>query len=158
MTWSVNTTELYGGVNRVLRIQPYLPARVERLGNDTGQANTNDRNKSVVLSGDTVVLATEGADIYGFIQSVEVATQDGYSIAGVLCDVGHEVEAADAAGSLAVGNYVVSGAQTAFKTALTNGLQPVTVDSGTPPPGYAWQVMAVYGSGAGRKVLLRKVG
>lgn len=157
MTWSVNTTELYGGVNRVLRIQPYLPARVERLGNDTGQANSNDIGKSVVLSGDTVTLAADGNNIYGFVQSVEVGTQDGYSIAGVLCDPGQEVYAADAAGNLAVGNFVVSsGAATAFKTALTNGLQPVK--SGSASAGYSWMVMAVYGSGAGRKVLLRKVG
>jgi hypothetical protein len=159
MSWSVNTSEMYGGANRALRINPYLPARVERLGNDTHQANSNDINKSVKLSGDTVVLCGNGEDIFGFVESVEVASQDGYSIAGVLCDPGHEAYAADSAGNLAVGNVVVSsGAAVAHKTPLTNGLQPVANKGAAALAGHAWMVMAVYGAGAGRKVLLRKVG
>ena len=103
MTWTVDTTERFGGVNRAPRINPYLPARTEKIGNNTGQASYLDIGKPVKLSGDTVVLCEDGADIYGFIESVEAGTNNGYSIGGVLCDAGLEVLAKDEDGALAVG-------------------------------------------------------
>jgi hypothetical protein len=116
MTWTVNQTELYGGVNRVPRINPYLPARTEYVGTTSVHASSIDIGKAVKLSGDTVVVPTSGDEILGFIESVEAATYNGYSVAGVVYDVGHEALVKDEVGDLAVGDLVVAGTAVALGT------------------------------------------
>lgn len=108
--------EAFGGTNRVLLINPYIPARTELIGNTTKQASSKDVGKPVKLSGDAVVLATYGDPIYGFIESMEAGSKNGYSIGGVLCDRGCEAYATDEAGTLAVGDLVVAGTVIAFGT------------------------------------------
>lgn len=165
MTWTVDTTERFGGVNRAPRINPYLPARTEKIGNNTGQASYLDIGKPVKLSGDTVVLCEDGDDIYGFIESVEAGTNNGYSIGGVLCDAGLEVLAKDEDGALAVGDLVVAGTKVAFGTSVgsvganvVKWVQAADSNGLDNTPIHKWQVLAYYGvQGAGKQVMLRKV-
>jgi hypothetical protein len=119
--WIVDQSERFGGVARAPRVNPYIPARVERFGTTSDNPRISaakDRWKPVKLSGDTVVLCADGDLPYGFIESVNVGTNDGYSICGVLCDPGHEVLAVDEAGNLAVGDVVVAGTPAAIGTAV----------------------------------------
>ena len=149
--------EAFGGNNRVLVINPYTPARTEFFaqGGTAIAATSKDTGKPVVLDGQHVDLAASGEEIYGFIESVEVGTKNGYNYGGVLCDPGCEVYATDEVGTLWVGDLVVAGTATAVGTET-----PVTganVIAGIPAT-HKWQVMARYtaGSCAGG-VLLRKV-
>ena len=170
--WTVSMTERFGDLNRVPRTQPYLPARVERLGatTDNPKMSPKEVGKAVKLSGDTVVLCADGDAIYGFIESVEAATQRGYAIGGVLCDAGTEMLAEDEVGNLAVGDLVVCGTPAAIGTALPASGQNVkkavltVAASGEAqtlslPPAliHKWLVCNTFGSGAGRSVMLRKV-
>jgi hypothetical protein len=118
MTWTVDQTERFGGVNRAPRINPYIPGRTERLGttSDNPRFSTKDIGKPVKLSGDTCVLCADGDLPYGFIEAVNTGTSDGYSIGTVLCDPGHEVLAVDEVGDLAVGDVVKAGTPTALAT------------------------------------------
>jgi hypothetical protein len=170
--WTVSMTDRFGDLNRVPRIQPYLPARVERLGatTDNPKMSPKETGKAVKLNGDTVVLCADGDAIYGFIESVEAGTQRGYAIGGVLCDAGQEVLAEDEAGNLAVGDLVVCGTPVAIGTALPSTGQNVKkavltvaasgdAETLTLPAALIqkWMVANVFGSGAGRSVMLRKV-
>lgn len=171
MSWTVNTAERFGGANRAPRINPYLPARVERIGGNTApnkhQASSADIGKPVKLNGSTTALCGDGDVIYGFIESVEVASQDGFSIGAVLCEPGHEVLAVDEVGNLAVGDLVVAGTAVAFGTKVAakganvkKATTSMTVDGQAVPivPVHKWMVMEVYGtSAAGVQVSLRKV-
>ena len=150
--------EAFGGYLRVPRINPYLPARVEYIGNNTGQASSKDIGKPVKLNGESTALCASGDEIYGFIESVEVGTNGGYSFGGVLCDIGHEVIAKDEAGTLVVGDLVVAGTAVALGTQTPTGGYNVIVAAGTEPGIHKWQVVAKYttGSYAG-SVMLRKV-
>jgi hypothetical protein len=120
MSWTVNTLERFGGVHRAPRINPYLPARTERLGatTDNPKFSLKDIGKPVKLSGDTCVLCADTNEIYGFIESVSVGTDSGYAIGGVLSDPGLEFLAVDEVGDLAVGDLVVAGTPAAIGTAL----------------------------------------
>ncbi|WP_299313719.1 hypothetical protein [uncultured Halomonas sp.] len=113
--------EAFGGYLRVPRINPYLPARVEFIGNNTGQASSKDIGKPVKLAGETTALCASGDEIFGFIESVEVGTNNGYSYGGVLSDIGHEVIAKDEVGNLAVGDLVVAGTPIALGTQTPKG-------------------------------------
>lgn len=113
--------EAFGGTHRVLLINPYTPARTELIGNNTKQASSRDVGKAVKVSGDTTALCAYGDEIYGFIESVEAGSANGYSIGGVLSDRGHETVAKDEVGDLAVGDFVAAGTPVAFGTALPAG-------------------------------------
>jgi hypothetical protein len=101
---------------RQLLISPYTPDRTELIGTNAKQASSVDIGKPVKLSGNTVVPCADGDEIYGFIASVEAGSKDGYSVGGVVCDVGREVWATDESGSLAVGNLVTAGTVAALGT------------------------------------------
>lgn len=108
----------YSGTGkRHLTISPYLPDRTELIGSNAKQASSIDIGKAVKVSGNTTVVCAEGDEIYGFISSVEAGSKDGYSIGGVVADVGRECWANDAAGGLAVGDLVVAGVAVALGTA-----------------------------------------
>ena len=150
--------EAFGGYLRVPRINPYLPARVEYLGNNTKQFSSKDIGKPVKLAGETTALCASGDEIYGFVESVEVGSDQGYSYGAVLCDPGHEVIAKDEAGTLVVGNIVVAGTATALGTVTPAGGYNVKIAAGTEAKIHQWQVLAKYttGSMAG-SVMLRKL-
>lgn len=147
--------EAQGGMHRVAVINPYSPARTELIGTNAKQATSADVGKAVKLAGVSTELCASGNEIYGFIESVEVASKNGVSVGGVLSDQGSEVYATDQAGTLTVGALVVAGTITAFGTALpTTG---PNVIAGTPTT-HKWLVMARYTSGAySGGVLLRKI-
>lgn len=174
--WVINTAERFGGVARAPRINPYIPARVERIGATTDNPKASaskDRGKPVKLSGDTVVLCADGDEIYGFIESVNVGTSEGYAVGGVLCDPGLDVLAVDEVGDLVVGDLVVAGTPVAIGTALPalgpNVKKVAAVEvaaSGdaedlTIPAAiiHRWMVLAYYNAtpAAGKQVMLRKV-
>lgn len=102
---------------RHMTISPYIPDRVELIGNTSKQASSTDIGKAVKLSGDAVVVCADGDEIYGFISSVEAGSKNGYSIGSVVADAGREVWANDLAGGLAVGDLVVSSTSVALGTA-----------------------------------------
>lgn len=120
MSWTINSLERFGGVHRAPRINPYLPARTERLGatTDNPKFSLKDIGKPVKLSGDTCVLCADTNEIYGFIESLNAGTDSGYAIGGVLSDPGLEFLAVDEVGDLAVGDLVVAGTPVAIGTAL----------------------------------------
>ena len=167
MTWTVNTTERFGGVSRAPRINPYIPARTELFTAGQGGAKVSylDIGKPVKLAGNYCTLAVSGEQIYGFIESVEAGTSGGYAVGGVLADSGLDALAVDEVGNLAVGDFVEAGTATALGTAtptlganvikfapVVNSLGVNEILSGR------WQVLAYYGNqGAGRQVMLRKV-
>ena len=148
--------DFYGTMQRVAVVNPYTPARTELIGNNTGQASTNDIGKPVKLSGDTVVLCAAGDEIYGFIESVEPGTTGGYSHGGVLCDAGQEVYVTDEDGDLVVGDLVVAGTAVAFGTANPATGANVDKAAGTEDGINRWMVVAVYSSPAGG-ALIRKI-
>ena len=170
MSWTVNTLERFGGVHRAPRINPYLPARTERLGatTDNPKFSLKDVGKPVKLSGDTCVLCADTNEIYGFIESVSVGTDAGYAIVGVLSDPGLEFLAVDEVGNLAVGDLVVAGTPVAIGTALPakgpnvkKATTVVTVNTNEDvpvAPVHRWMVLAVYSTSApGVQVMVRKV-
>jgi hypothetical protein len=163
MTWTVNTTERFGGANRAPRINPYLPARTESLDGNGSTFSYKDIGKPVVLYGDRVRAAVSGQEIYGFVESVEAATQGGYGVGGVLCDVGQDVLAVDQAGDLVVGDLVVAGTATAIGTQTPAlGANVIRADQESseyvPYVVHRWMVLAYYGvKGEGKQVMLRKV-
>jgi hypothetical protein len=148
--------DYYGTMHRVAEVDPYRPARTELIGDNTGQASTNDIGKPVKLSGDTVVLCTAGDEIYGFVESVEPGTVGGYSHGGVLCSSGNQVYATDEDGDLVVGDLVVAGTAVAFGTANPATGPNVDKAAGTEDGIDRWQVVAVYSAPAGG-VLIRKL-
>lgn len=143
---------------RELLITPYIPDRTENLGDNTGQYGQNDISKPVKLSGSTCVPCADGDEIYGFVQSVEAFTYDGHSVGGVAADTGREAYATDEVGTMSVGDLAVAGTPTALGTAeIATG--PNVKAAATPASViHRWQVMEIVsGSGAGAKLLLRKI-
>lgn len=167
MTWTVNTTERFGGVSRAPRINPYIPARTELFTAGGGGAKVSylDIGKPVKLAGNYCTLAVSGEQIYGFIESVEAGTSGGYAVGGVLADCGLDVLAVDEVGNLAVGDFVEAGTATALGTVTpTLGANVIKFAPVVNSLGVneilvgRWQVLAYYGSqGAGRQVMLRRV-
>ena len=167
MTWTVNTTERFGGVSRAPRINPYIPARTELFTAGGGGAKVSylDIGKPVVLAGNLCTLAVSGEQIYGFIESVEAGTSGGYAVGGVLADCGLDVLAVDEVVDTEVGEFVVGGTATALgKATPTLGANVIAFVAGVDSNGVndilagRWQVLALYGSTApGRQVMLRRV-
>ena len=80
-----------------------------------GAINDNDVGKAVKMSAtDTVELCADTDPIYGFINSVEVGTEDGLVVVSV-CIKGRVRVTLN--GTVNIGNLVASGAQTAAGTA-----------------------------------------
>jgi hypothetical protein len=153
--------DAYAGYHRVQTIDPYRPGRTELIGTSSGDASSVDVGKAVKLSGAGVVLATDGDEIYGFVESVNAGTSNGYSVGTVLCDSGNEMYATDAgvgtSSALTVGDLAVASTQTALGTAIAAATgTPVKVAAGSEAGKHQWQVVAVYTTPAGG-VLLRKL-
>lgn len=143
---------------RVLKISPYLPARVESLGDATGQFAQADIGKAVKYNGDQMDLCADTNEIVGFVQSVEAYTKNGHSIGAVVMDSNGEAYATDEAGTLAIGDLVISGTPAALGTAAPSTGPNVKVHATPADAIHRWQVVAIYGTGAaGDGVLLRKL-
>lgn len=98
-----------------------------RLGSASGSANymtDKEVGKLVKLAGDSRFnLCVVGDNIEGYVSSVESASQDDFSIGTIAVDGRQDVlcdglQATPGTGTLAVGDYVVTGTVTAFGTVL----------------------------------------
>jgi hypothetical protein len=139
-----------------LRVDPYVPDRVEALGDNTGQFSDKDLGKAVEQNaGGYMAQCASGSEIYGFVTAVEPATEDGHSIGSVSADVNKQAYAVDEVGGLALGDEVVAGTPVALGTATPNGGNVIAAAS--PSVVHKWIVVEIYGGAAGDKVLLQKV-
>ncbi len=132
-----------------------------RLGAGTGASNNiDDRelNKLVKLVGESRYnLTADGDEIEGFIYSVEPATLDGYSIGSVQRYgrqevVADGVQATPGTGTIAVGDYVVTGTVVAKGTALTGAGPKVckaTTQADVKNSPFAWRVVSLGSAGTG---------
>lgn len=166
-------------------IVPQIPvSRVNtvRLGTDNTSGNNFkdvDAGKIVKLAGESrYVLAAQGDPIEGVVTAVEAATQNGYSIGGVKKDemffaTADGLQATAGTGTLAVGDYVVTGTVVALNTAQPGypKVCKATVQPGAVPADltaasaqvkaslFAWRVVSLTtGAGAvGTIVVVEKV-
>ena len=90
-----------------------------------GAITDNDVGKAVKLSAsDTVTLCADGDAIYGFINSVEVGTEDGLVVVSV-CIRGRARVTLD--GTVAIGAMIEAGVQAAAGTAKVGNWSNVAV-------------------------------
>lgn len=140
-------------------IVPQLPmpeVTTVRLGagNAANQRfNQNDVGKIVKLAGESQYnLSAVGDPIEAVVVGVEAATSDGWSIGGVAGDKKLFVTAdgaqADGSGTIAVGDYVVTGTPVALNTAMPGFPKVRKATSQTPVYPFAWRVVSL-GTGAG---------
>ena len=142
---------------RNILVSPFVPDRTETLTGTASAFGANDIGKAVELDGDNVKLHDGTGELYGFIAAIEPGTSGGLRVCSVTCDVGREVEAADAAGTLVVGDIVGANAAAAAGTAETGGLAPLAVVAAPAAGLITWRVIRVIGTGAGRKILVRRM-
>lgn len=144
-------------MSRTITIAPYVPDRTEALYVASGNWSDVDIGKAVSLrDSDTVELAADTTEIYGFVTSVQPYTSGGYRVGSVACDAGREAWATDEDGGLAVGNIVVAGTPVAVGTALTAN-QNVIVATTQATVLQKWQVVAITTGAAGSQVLVRRL-
>lgn len=146
---------------RQLLLQPYKPDVAERLGAAAaavpgttgrgGQYSDVDIGKAMKYSGDAMVECADGDEIVGFVTSVNVASNDGFSVGSVRKE--GRVQAIDEAGTLSVGDIVVAGTAIGVGTA---GKANVKVATTAADVVFPWVVIAVYGDAADT-VLLERV-
>lgn len=145
---------------RSLVIAPYIPDRTEVAYVASGSWADVDIGKAVIMrDANTVQLAADGEEIYGFVTAVEPYTEGGYKVVSVACDAGREAWATDESGGLAVGTVVEAGTATAVGTALT-AYQNVKTAGNAAAQGAViqkWMVVSTSGGAAGSTVLVRKV-
>lgn len=141
-----------------------------RLGDSTTPATNPltdaDKEKFVKLIGDSQYgLAAVGNEIEGVMNSVNVATQDGYAIGGVQDEGRIKVtldglQATPGTGVIAVGDYVVCGTVVARGTALGSAFPKVC--KATAAGGaliFKWRVVVLDGTTAvGQTGLIEFVG
>jgi len=108
-----------------------------------GAITDADVNKPVKLSAtDLLALCADGDQIYGFIESVEVGTEDGKVVCGVLIE-GRTYVTLD--GASAVGTLVEAAANTAAGTALGANWGKVSTHTLVAATQKQWQIIS--GSG-----------
>ena len=123
-----------------------------------------DVGKIVKLVGaDTYGLTAAGDPIEGIIVSVETATSAGFKVGGIKSDekafvTADGLQATPGTGTIAVGDYVVTGTVSAVGTALTGYPKVTKATSQTPTP-FAWRVVGLYtGTGAvGQTLVIERV-
>lgn len=160
---------------RTHRIAPTVPTKASftvRLGasnNAAGRYDDNELGKIVKLAGESrYVLAAVGDPIEGFITSIEMASQDGWSIGGFtdnqlqwVCADG--LQATPGVGVIVVGDYVLVGTPQAKGTKTLEGFPRVVsaTNQATAKAGpFAWRVESLgpVGTGAvGTQICIRKV-
>jgi hypothetical protein len=131
-----------------------------RLGAGTGAGNNltdAEQHKFVKLVGESRYdLCAQGDQIEGRIAAIETATQDGYTIGGVLNEgrlyvTFDGLQATPGTGNLAIGDYVVCGTPVAKGTALVFGT-PAKVCKATAAANtlnFKWRVVSLGSAGTG---------
>lgn len=127
-----------------------------RLGTSTSDNYSYaDVGKVAKLVGESAFgLAAVGDDIEGFITSVELAKQEGWSIGGVLPRDRARVtfdglQATPGTGIIAIGDYVVCGSVVAKGTALGATWAKVCKATTATNSVYKWRVMSLGTAGTG---------
>ena len=144
-------TELILGMNEI------ITSRLGATANAAGHLTDKEQNKIVGLAGDSQYdLAAAGDQIEGFVNSIQGATQDGWTIGSVqtggrkevLCD---GAEATPGTGTIAVGDYVVCGTVVAKDTDLTTGprVTKATTQATISNSPFAWRVVSLGSAGTG---------
>lgn len=151
-----------------------------RLGSASGSANyltDKEVGKAVKLVGDSQYdLAAAGDPIEGFIDALEAAPADDFSIGTVRCNGRKKVildglEATPGTGTIAIGDIVVTGTVVAKGTALSAPLkvckatnQPGTVPANLTAAGaqakiamYAWRLVSASGTAVGSTGVIERV-
>jgi hypothetical protein len=121
-----------------------------------GVLTSADIGKAVVLSADsTYKIAGATGAIEGFIESVEPYTADGVAIGSVVATGRRRVVAG---ATLAVGDYVQSGALSEVGTALVEG-NPTVIKLTTPGAAFNWRVVSLDGGAGttGTTVIIERV-
>lgn len=136
-------------------IIPQIPiSRVTAVNLGAGNA-ANQRFKDVdagkivkLVATDRYDLAAIGDKIEGIVVGVETATSNGYSVGGIKSDEKAFATAdgiqVDGTGSIAVGDYVVTGAVTALGTAMEGYPKVRKATSQTYGP-FTWRVVSLQG-------------
>ena len=113
--------------------------------------------KFVKLSGESAYsLCAAGDEIEYIISSVELATQNGWSIGGVVDDgpiyvTADGLQATPGTGTIAIGDYVLTGSVTAKGTALPGypKVTKATTQASAKATPYAWRVVSLGTAGTG---------
>jgi hypothetical protein len=138
-------------------------------GNTTGDNfDEKEVGKFVKLTAESRYdLCAAGDEIEAVITSVELATQGGYSIGGVVDEgimyvTADGLQATPGTGTIALGDYVLTGSVTAKGTALPSYAKVVkaTTQANAKATPYAWRVVSLgtAGTGAvGTTIVVKKV-
>lgn len=138
-------------------VNPTSNIIVARLTQDGTKANhlvDNDKGKLVKLAADSEYqLAAAGDQIEGCVVALEPATQDGYTIGSVktndrmvaICD---GLQATPGTGTIALGDYVVTGTVVAAGTALTTAGPKVCKATAQTIEFFSWRVISLGSAGA----------
>lgn len=137
-----------------------------RLGSASGSANyftDIEIGKPVKLAGDSQYnLCAAGDQIEGFVNSVEGAPADDFSIGGIITEGRVRVtldglQATPGTGTIAVGDYVVAGTAVAKGTALS-GYPKVCKATTQTGMYFAWRVVSLDGTTAvGQTAVIERV-
>ena len=141
----------------ILQMNEIITARLEASTATAAHFTDYEQNKIVKLAGDSQYdLAAAGNDIEGFVNSIEGATLDGWSIGSVQVGGRKEVtcdglQATAGTGTLAVGDYVVTGTVVALGTDLTTPprVTKATTQATTKNGPFAWRVVSLGSAGTG---------
>ena len=129
-----------------------------RLGAGTGSANwlsDKDVGKFARLVGDSRYnLCAFGDEIEARISSYEAATQDAYSIGGVMKEGRFEatfdgLQASAGVGLISVGDYVLCGTSVARGTALTSPARVCKATAASNTLNFKWRVVSLGAAGTG---------
>jgi hypothetical protein len=158
-----NTSRLQKRVLRVSHFPAYEEFFVVADPTNPTWSTATDAGKPVKMSGSMVDLCADGDEIFGFVQSVEGGLHDridSTQVGAVIME--GRLHALDEAGTLAIGDRVVSGTQV-----VVGGVHPAASAVGQNPAGrvkvaagatvFNWMVVEVYGTGVDRPVLLQRV-
>lgn len=116
-------------------------------GTKTDRFSDADHNKAVKLStSGTMVLCAEGDEMEGFVETIEPATADGFSV-GSCVTHGTNVRWWVSGDNLEIGDFVVCGNQTAPRVDNVNLNHPynrfgTTVVKKGNPVNFKWRVIA----------------
>lgn len=130
-----------------------------RFGAGTGSSNNWEGDKEVgkavkLVASSRYDLCAVGNEIEGFVSSVNVDTQDGYTIGAVQRNGRKEVtfdglQATPGTGTVAVGDYVVTGTTVAKGTALTAALKVCKATAAATGIVHKWRVISLGSAGTG---------
>lgn len=142
----------------ILQMNEIITARLGAAATAAGNLTDYEQNKIVKLAGDSQYnLCAAGNEIEGFINSIQGATLDGWTIGSVqvggrkevLCDGAQAT--VGSAGALSVGQYVVTGTVVAKGTDLTTApkVASATTQATIKNGPFAWRVVSLGSAGTG---------